>query len=217
MLRLRQHSQLITNVRMAMFSSSFMKLEMPALSPTMSSGTIVKWNIQEGGKVDIGDVICEIQTDKATVGFESQEEGYIAKIFSGDGSVMECGGLIGIMVDEKDDIANVDYSAILSGSAAPKTETAPVEAPKAASLSQQSASVPGTEEFYEELERILHDPTTQVSPAAGFYLRMYKLLPSQVKATGPKGHVLKEDVISYAEKNNLQVVKIAVAPPQPQK
>lgn len=46
----------------------------------MTEGTIVKWNIPEGGQVNVGDVICEIQTDKATVGFESQEEGFIAKI-----------------------------------------------------------------------------------------------------------------------------------------
>ena len=46
--------------RAAMFSTDVMKLEMPALSPTMETGTIVKWNIPEGGKVDIGDVICEI-------------------------------------------------------------------------------------------------------------------------------------------------------------
>lgn len=58
---------------------------MPALSPTMSEGKIVKWIIPEGGKVSVGDVICEIQTDKATMGYESQEDGYIAKIISGDG------------------------------------------------------------------------------------------------------------------------------------
>ena len=57
--------------RMAMFSTDFMKLEMPALSPTMDEGTIVKWIIPEGGKVNVGDVICDIQTDKATMGYES--------------------------------------------------------------------------------------------------------------------------------------------------
>jgi len=44
---------------------------MPALSPTMDKGKIVKWMIPEGGKINAGDVICEIQTDKATIGFES--------------------------------------------------------------------------------------------------------------------------------------------------
>ena len=53
------------------FSVSVRKLEMPALSPTMSEGTIAKWLKKEGDKVDVGDVICEIQTDKATIGYES--------------------------------------------------------------------------------------------------------------------------------------------------
>ena len=53
---------------------------MPALSPTMSEGTIAEWVKKEGDRVDVGDVVAEITTDKATVGYESQEEGYIAKI-----------------------------------------------------------------------------------------------------------------------------------------
>ena len=53
------------------FSVDMMKLEMPALSPTMENGTIAKWNKKEGDKIDIGDVMCEVTTDKATVGYES--------------------------------------------------------------------------------------------------------------------------------------------------
>lgn len=53
---------------------------MPALSPTMSEGKIVKWLKKVGDQVDEGDVICEIETDKATVGFEVQDKGFIAQI-----------------------------------------------------------------------------------------------------------------------------------------
>jgi hypothetical protein len=53
------------------YFSSVIKLEMPALSPTMSEGNIISWNKKEGDKVKVGDIICEIQTDKATIGFES--------------------------------------------------------------------------------------------------------------------------------------------------
>ena len=97
-------------VRVALFGADFQKLEMPALSPTMTEGTIVKWNLKEGDKIEVGDVLCEIQTDKATVGFESQEEGYLAKILSADGSKSAVGNLIGIMVDEKEDIGDIDMS-----------------------------------------------------------------------------------------------------------
>lgn len=54
-----------------MFSVDLMKLQMPALSPTMEEGTIAKWNKKVGDKVDIGEIMCEITTDKATIGYES--------------------------------------------------------------------------------------------------------------------------------------------------
>lgn len=81
--------------------SSVIKLEMPALSPTMSEGNIVSWTKKEGDKVKVGDVVCEIQTDKATIGFESQEEGYLAKILvPKDSKGVEVGKLIGLLVEE---------------------------------------------------------------------------------------------------------------------
>ena len=54
---------------------------LPALSPTMEMGTINNWQKKEGDKVAEGDLLAEIETDKATMGFESSEEGYLAKIF----------------------------------------------------------------------------------------------------------------------------------------
>lgn len=101
-----------------------MKLEMPALSPTMSEGTIAKWCKAEGERVEVGDVICEVATDKATVGYESQEEGFVAKILSPEGAVIPIGGLIGIMVEEEDEISKVDMSQISTGVEAAPTPKA---------------------------------------------------------------------------------------------
>lgn len=85
--------------------TSVIKLEMPALSPTMSEGNIVSWSKKEGDQVKVGDIICEIQTDKATIGFESQEDGYLAKILvPGDAKGVQVGKLIGLLVEEKGDI-----------------------------------------------------------------------------------------------------------------
>jgi pyruvate/2-oxoglutarate dehydrogenase complex dihydrolipoamide acyltransferase (E2) component len=103
---LYQQLGLLNSVPKAFFSVDVVKLEMPALSPTMSEGTIVKWTLQEGQKVNVGDIVCEIQTDKATIGFESQEEGYLAKILQGDGVAgIPCGDLIGLLVEEEEEIA----------------------------------------------------------------------------------------------------------------
>lgn len=56
------------------------ELKMPSLSPTMTEGTIVSWVKKEGDKISPGDVLCEIQTDKAVMSFETEEEGILAKI-----------------------------------------------------------------------------------------------------------------------------------------
>jgi pyruvate/2-oxoglutarate dehydrogenase complex dihydrolipoamide acyltransferase (E2) component len=63
-----------------LFSVVGQELKMPSLSPTMSEGTIVKWLKEEGDPIAPGDVICDIQTDKAVVSFETEEEGILAKI-----------------------------------------------------------------------------------------------------------------------------------------
>ena len=61
-------------------------MTLPALSPTMEMGTIINWQKKEGDKVSEGDLLAEIETDKATMGFESSEEGYLAKIFIPEGT-----------------------------------------------------------------------------------------------------------------------------------
>lgn len=60
------------------------EIKMPSLSPTMTEGTIVKWMKKEGDVVAPGDVLCEIQTDKAVMSFEIEEEGILAKILVSD-------------------------------------------------------------------------------------------------------------------------------------
>lgn len=62
------------------------RVPLPALSPTMEMGTIVSWEKKEGDKLNEGDLLAEIETDKATMGFETPEEGYLAKILVPAGS-----------------------------------------------------------------------------------------------------------------------------------
>ncbi len=61
-------------------------LNMPSLSPTMSEGTIVKWYKAEGDQIGAGDLLCDIQTDKAVVSMEADDEGILAKILVAEGS-----------------------------------------------------------------------------------------------------------------------------------
>ncbi|KJH53404.1 pyruvate dehydrogenase complex dihydrolipoamide acetyltransferase [Dictyocaulus viviparus] len=92
-----------------LFSSdlpSHKKVTLPALSPTMEHGTVVSWQKQEGDQLSEGDLLCEIETDKATMGFETPEEGYLAKILIPEGSKdVPIGKLLCIIVESEDDVA----------------------------------------------------------------------------------------------------------------
>lgn len=111
---------------------------MPNLSPTMEKGNIAKWLKKEGDSIKPGDILAQIETDKATVDFEMQEEGYIAKLLYPEGAKdVKLGQVVAIIVDNKDDVAKFkDYQAGAAPAkpaatpAAPKKE-AVAEAPKA--------------------------------------------------------------------------------------
>jgi len=67
----------------------------------MEEGNLVKWLKKEGDKIEVGDILCDIQTDKATLGYESQEEGFLAKIIVPDDSKgVKLGEVIGVMVED---------------------------------------------------------------------------------------------------------------------
>ncbi|KAK5641285.1 hypothetical protein RI129_009832 [Pyrocoelia pectoralis] len=85
---------------------SHIKVTLPALSPTMNMGNIVSWEKKEGDKLGEGDLLAEIETDKATMGFETPEEGYLAKILVPAGSKeVPVGKLVCIIVENAADIA----------------------------------------------------------------------------------------------------------------
>ena len=80
---------------------------MPALSPTMETGKIVKWTKKVGDKVNAGDLLCEVETDKATVDFETNSEGYLAQIIKQEGESANVGDAVAIIVEKEEDIKNV--------------------------------------------------------------------------------------------------------------
>src|SRR5947207_9473588 len=101
------------------------ELKMPALSPTMEEGTLAKWLVKEGDDVKSGDILAEIETDKATMEFEAVDEGKIAKILVPEGTDgVKVGAPIAIMAGEGEDAS--------AASAPPKADTsAPAPPPKA--------------------------------------------------------------------------------------
>ena len=85
---------------------------MPSLSPTMTEGTIVKWMKSEGESVSAGDVVCEIQTDKAVVALEVDEDGTLAKIIKpADSGTIKVGTLIAVLAEEGEDLNDTTFSS----------------------------------------------------------------------------------------------------------
>lgn len=91
---------------MRMMSSlpSHLVVGMPSLSPTMTSGTIGKWNCKVGDKANPGDALAEVETDKATVTFESQDEFFIAKLLVDAGSEVKVGDPIMVTVEDLESV-----------------------------------------------------------------------------------------------------------------
>lgn len=114
------------------------------------------------------------------------------------------------MVEEQEDIAKVDLDAIQrEAPAAPTPAVAAPTKPAAAKPKAEAASAMGTDEFFVELEKALHSDAFKVAPAAGAWMRSHMILPSEVKATGPKGFIIKTDVLNHIDANNLVVGKRA--------
>src|SRR3954453_17478514 len=107
------------------------ELKMPALSPAMEEGTLAKWLVKEGDKVNSGDILAEIETDKATMEFEAVDEGTVAKILVPEGSEgVKVGAPIAIIAAEGEDATLVGGAASQADTAAPSPPKAPA-APKA--------------------------------------------------------------------------------------
>ncbi|TYH51138.1 hypothetical protein ES332_D10G253700v1 [Gossypium tomentosum] len=149
---------------------------MPALSPTMNQGNIFKWTKKEGDKIEVGDIICEIETDKATLEFESLEEGYLAKILAPEGSKdVAVDQPIAITVEDPDDIEAVKTSA--SGDSAVKKQE-PTQNESKSEVREQKSGF------------------TKISPSAKLLISEYGLDASSLKASGPHGTLLKGDVLA---------------------
>lgn len=116
------------------------ELKMPALSPTMEEGTLAKWLVKEGDVVKSGDIMAEIETDKATMEFEAVDEGTIAKILVTEGTDnVKVGTVIALIAGEGEDVAEAANASQTStgaaaGSKPPRARAAcrhrPTSAPK---------------------------------------------------------------------------------------
>lgn len=156
------------------------ELKMPALSPTMEEGTVAKWLVKEGDTVAAGDVLAEIETDKATMEFEAVDEGKIAKIVVGDGTEgVKVGTVIALIEGEGEETgASKPLAAPEAKAPAPKVEAKTAPAPRPDPVPQSRA----------EGDRV------KASPLARRLAQQGGIDLSSVKGSGPGGRIVRSDL-----------------------
>ncbi|XP_041494495.1 dihydrolipoyllysine-residue acetyltransferase component of pyruvate dehydrogenase complex, mitochondrial [Microtus oregoni] len=188
-----------------------MQVLLPALSPTMTMGTVQRWEKKVGEKLSEGDLLAEIETDKATIGFEVQEEGYLAKILVPEGTRdVPLGTPLCIIVEKQEDIAAfADYRPTEVTSLKPQAPP-PVPPPVAAAppTPQPLAPTPSA---------LPAGPKGRVfvSPLAKKLAAERGIDLTQVKGTGPEGRIIKKDIDSFVPSKAAPAAAAAMAPPGP--
>ncbi|MCK0139013.1 pyruvate dehydrogenase complex dihydrolipoamide acetyltransferase [Aliiroseovarius sp. F47248L] len=159
---------------------------MPALSPTMEEGTLAKWLVKEGDEVASGDLLAEIETDKATMEFEAVDEGIIGKILVEEGTEgVKVNTAIAILVEEGEEIGVLAESAPATPAAAAEADAAP---------EAKEASVPAAAKPATPAPQAADGTRIFASPLARRIAADKGLDLAQIKGSGPKGRIIKADV-----------------------
>ena len=190
---------------------------MPALSPTMEEGTLSKWLVKEGDKVESGDLIAEIETDKATMEVEAIEDGIIGKILVSEGQEsIKVNSPIAILLSEGE---NLSENAISTDS----NKEIKKEVKKEVQKNKENVVQINDIKNNDEISKSISDNTTKsyfkpdklerifVSPLAKRIAKQRDIPLSSIKGSGPHGRILKIDVdnfdikkIEYPSLNNLE-------------
>ena len=163
------------------------ELKMPALSPTMEEGTLARWLVKEGDTVSSGDLIAEIETDKATMEFEAVDEGVITQLLVAEGTDgVKVGTVIAIIQGEDDDATAAPKAA------APVAAQAPKPAAVAAAPAPAPAPAPVTAPSHSSSDRIKASPLAKrIAANSGVDL-------AGISGTGPNGRIVKADVEAFS-------------------
>ncbi|MET4088151.1 pyruvate dehydrogenase complex dihydrolipoamide acetyltransferase [Bradyrhizobium barranii subsp. apii] len=170
---------------------------MPALSPTMEKGNLAKWLKKEGDKVKSGDVIAEIETDKATMEVEAIDEGTIAKILVPEGTQdVPVNDVIAVLAGEGEDVKAAGAAKPSASAAPPKAAEAPTAAPAPAAAPKAAppAAAPAPQAAVPAAQSNGHGGRVFSSPLARRLAKDAGIDVSMVTGTGPRGRVVARDV-----------------------
>ena len=159
---------------------------MPALSPTMTDGKLAKWHKAEGDAVESGDIIAEIETDKATMELEAVDEGVIGKILIAEGTEgVAVNAPIAVLLEEGEDASAIDAAAtaapVLAAAPTPAAAAPAAPAPVAPAAPAPVAAAPSGNRAF-------------ASPLAKRMAEQAGLVLAQIRGSGPNGRIVKADI-----------------------
>ena len=180
------------------------RVTMPQLSPTMETGTLARWLVSEGDSVTSGDVLAEIETDKATMEVETVDEGRVARLLLPAGTEnIPVNETIAVILEDGEDEADIEAFIVAAGTV---VSAAPVDTP------QSDDSAPRQEQR-ELTETTMPGERVRASPLARNLARQNGIDLSSVRGTGPHGRVVRRD-IEHALKTGPAVLPVEL-PVQP--
>ena len=165
------------------------KVVLAKLSPTMEEGTIVKWNRKEGDAIKVGDVLAEIETDKANMEMEALGAGILRKVLVPAGGKAPVGALIGVIAEASEDIGAMLASASTAAAPAPAAVATPAPAPVLPTPVAVAALPPAAP--------VAAAGRVKASPLARSIAAHRNIPIEQVSGSGPGGRVIKRDVESW--------------------
>ena len=187
---------------------------MPRLSDTMEQGTVVKWHVKVGDKVASGQVIADIETDKATMEQAVFDEGIIAKLVCPEGKQVKVGDVIAVLAEDGEsvsDAASANSAAPAPRGAAPSAAPSAAIPSSAATASNAAATSSATPAATRTIVADVHatdvtgEDRMRVSPLARRMASEMGVELSQVQGSGPGGRVVKRDVLLAAENRSAAV------------
>ncbi|RMH04620.1 MAG: 2-oxo acid dehydrogenase subunit E2 [Nitrospirae bacterium] len=174
------------------------RVVMPKLTDTMEEGVVVAWKKQEGDPVMAGDVLAEIETDKAVMDLEAFGSGFLRKILVNEGETVKAGRLIAVIAELDEDIA----PALEAGGSSPSSEAQAAGVAKEEGRSPSPATAPSSmrPETVPPMPDTATQPVTRVpiSPRARQTAQALGVNLADVRGTGPDGTIVERDVLAYA-------------------
>jgi pyruvate dehydrogenase E2 component (dihydrolipoamide acetyltransferase) len=162
------------------------EIKMPALSPTMEEGTLAKWLVKEGDTVKSGDILAEIETDKATMEFETIDEGVVQKILVAEGTDgVKVGAAIMLIAEEGEDASAPTPAPKADAAPAPKAEAAPQKEPEVAAKVEAPKAAPAPAASGDRVK---------ASPLARRLAEQQGVDLAALTGSGPNGRIVKADL-----------------------